>query len=100
MSQVTIQVLCVEAIDSITGLVIITNNHRILIDCGEGTQRLCIEHKIKLSKISAILFTDISPQRILGFPGYALLTLMIMMMFIIILMIVLQTTDRATIDSI
>jgi len=70
MSQVTIQVLCVEAIDSITGLVIITNNHRILIDCGEGTQRLCIEHKIKLSKISAILFTDISPQRILGFPGY------------------------------
>jgi ribonuclease Z len=69
MSQVTIQVLCVEAIDSITGLVIITNNHRILIDCGEGTQRLCIEHKIKLSKISAILFTDISPQRILGFPG-------------------------------
>ena len=69
MSQVSIQVLCVESIDSITSLIITTTNHRIIVNCGESIQRLCIEHKIKLSKVSAILITNFTPQSFLGLPG-------------------------------
>ena len=69
MSLVSIQVLCVESIDSISSLVITTTNHRIIVNCGESIQRLCIEHKVRLSKISAILITNFTPQSFLGLPG-------------------------------
>lgn len=70
----SLQVLCSTSVDSTACTVVTTESHRIIIDCGEGIQRLCVEHKIRLGKISAIMFTEFSPQACLGLPGkdYAL----------------------------
>lgn len=42
---------------------------RYLFNCGDGTQRLCMENKVKLSKLSGIFFSSLSPKKIGGFPG-------------------------------
>jgi ribonuclease BN (tRNA processing enzyme) len=65
----SIQVLCIDTIDSISCVVLSTESHRVIINCCEGAQRLCVEHNIRLGKISAILFTESSPQCIFGLPG-------------------------------
>ncbi|RYH17020.1 hypothetical protein EON65_29215 [archaeon] len=43
--------------------------NRILINVGDGTQRLCQEHRIKLASISTIIITSLAPHNISGFPG-------------------------------
>ena len=45
---------------------------RVLINCGDSTQRFCSEHKLKLSKVSAILITSLAPRNISGLPGVIL----------------------------
>lgn len=65
----SLQVLCADNVDSTACTVVATDSYRILINCGEGVQRLCVEHKIRLGKISAILFTEFSPKTCLGLPG-------------------------------
>lgn len=69
----SLQVLCTDSVDSTACAVVATDSHRVLINCGEGVQRLCVEHKVRLGKISALLFTEFSPQCCLGLPGNALL---------------------------
>lgn len=49
---ISIQILCVDTIDSSPCIVVTTDNQRFLFDVGEGIQRLSIEHKIKLGKIN------------------------------------------------
>jgi len=43
-----------------------------LFNCGEGTQRFCIQHKIKLGKISNVFFTRTSYDAMGGMPGLML----------------------------
>lgn len=43
--------------------------NRILINVGDGTQRLCQDHRIKLASISTIVITSLAPHNISGFPG-------------------------------
>lgn len=43
-----------------------------LFNCGEGTQRFCIQHKIKLGKISNVFFTRLSYNAMGGLPGLML----------------------------
>ncbi|XP_024515118.1 tRNAse Z TRZ4, mitochondrial isoform X1 [Selaginella moellendorffii] len=50
------------------------DNKRFIFNAGEGMQRFCVEHKIKLSKIDHILFTRVCSETCGGLPG-ALLTL-------------------------
>lgn len=38
--------------------------HRILINAGEGTQRICVEHKIRVSKVSEPPWR--TPRKLLG----------------------------------
>lgn len=45
---------------------------RYLFNCGEGTQRLAHEHKMKLSKLEHIFVTHSSWNNIGGLPGVAL----------------------------
>lgn len=47
-------------------------NCRYLFNCGEGTQRLAHEHKMKLSKIEHIFITQPIWKNIGGLPGIAL----------------------------
>jgi ribonuclease BN (tRNA processing enzyme) len=46
--------------------------NRYLFNCGEGTQRLAHEHKMKLSKLEHIFVTYPSWENIGGLPGVAL----------------------------
>lgn len=43
--------------------------NRILLNVGDGTQRFCQEHRIKLSSVSTIIITSLAPHNISGFPG-------------------------------
>jgi hypothetical protein len=47
-------------------------SNRILINCGDSTQRICSENRIKLSNISLILLSSLSPHNISGLPGLLL----------------------------
>ena len=58
-----------ETLDSEACLYISTENENILFDVGEGTQRLCVEHRMRLSKLSKIFLTRVNPNTIGGIPG-------------------------------
>lgn len=45
---------------------------RYLFNCGEGTQRLAHEHKMRLSKLEHVFITHSSWSNIGGLPGLAL----------------------------
>ena len=45
---------------------------RYIFNCGEGTQRIINEHKMKLTKINNIFFTRTSWKYIGGLPGMAM----------------------------
>ncbi|KAL6054622.1 TRNase Z endonuclease [Balamuthia mandrillaris] len=60
--------------DTTPSLLIFFDQRRYLFNCGEGTQRFCIEHKVRLKKISHIFLTKLSWDFTGGIPG-ALLTL-------------------------
>ncbi|CAK9291320.1 unnamed protein product [Gordionus sp. m RMFG-2023] len=49
-----------------------TNSYRYLFNIGEGAQRLIIEHKCKLSKLSGIFITHSSWDNMGGLPGILL----------------------------
>ncbi|CAN0399139.1 unnamed protein product, partial [Hapterophycus canaliculatus] len=42
---------------------------RFLFNVGEGTQRLCTEHRIRLSKAEHAFFTNLSTDTLGGLPG-------------------------------
>ena len=42
---------------------------RFLFDCGEGTQRLCTEHKVRLQKVEGIYLTEAKTETLFGLPG-------------------------------
>ena len=45
-----------------------------MINVGDGAQRLCTEHKVRLKKLKRILVTNIEPETIGGMPGLLLTT--------------------------
>jgi len=48
---------------------IVRGGERILVDCGEGTQRQLLRSSVGLHAISAILITHIHADHVLGLPG-------------------------------
>lgn len=69
---VNLQVLGSGAKGAPTSLYLFTDQSRYLFNCGEGTQRLAHEHKMKLSKLEHIFVTYASWKNIGGLPGVAL----------------------------
>lgn len=67
-----IQLLSVDAIDSRPCIAVSCQNQRFLFDVGEGTQRLCVEHRVRLGRISAVMITSQDHSRYLGLPGFCL----------------------------
>ncbi|XP_015363613.1 PREDICTED: ribonuclease Z, mitochondrial isoform X1 [Diuraphis noxia] len=53
-------------------LYLFTDHSRYLFNCGEGTQRLAHEHKMKLSKLEHVFITHSNWLNIGGLPGLAL----------------------------
>ena len=53
---VYLKVLGTETGDSTPSVIVGFADRKYLFDCGEGLQRFCIEHKIKLKRIVEIIF--------------------------------------------
>lgn len=67
-----LQIISVDHVDSSPSLLLITENNRYLFDAGEGTQRLAVEHRIRLGKLQSIFITRLHPNHIGGIPGMCL----------------------------
>lgn len=61
-----------DNVDAPPSLYIFFEHQRYLINVGEGTQRFCLEHKIRLSKVNRIFFTQQTWERTGGLPGMLL----------------------------
>jgi len=58
--------------NSSPSIFLVMNDRRFLFNCGEGVQRLCIEHKIRLKKIERIFLTRLHSDAFGGVPGMML----------------------------
>ena len=72
--QMDVQILRVTSLgESCSSCIVIdSTNCRYLFNVPEGTQRLCSEMKIRLSKLSHVYLTDVSPFSVGGLPGLIL----------------------------
>ncbi|CAH0564098.1 unnamed protein product [Brassicogethes aeneus] len=70
--RVTLQVLGTGAKGAPRALYVFSDQSRYLFNCGEGTQRLAHEHKMKLAKLEHIFVTQPVWKNIGGLPGTAL----------------------------
>ncbi|KAK5641003.1 hypothetical protein RI129_009550 [Pyrocoelia pectoralis] len=70
--RITLQVLGTGAVGAPRSLYVFSDQSRYLFNCGEGTQRLAHEHKMKLSKLEHIFITQSTWSNIGGLPGTAL----------------------------
>ncbi|CAN7992883.1 unnamed protein product [Ixodes hexagonus] len=71
-SEITLCVLGNGGPGNPRSLYVITDQSRYMFNCGEGTQRLAHEHKMKLSKLENIFFTHNAWSNLGGLPGMAL----------------------------
>jgi ribonuclease Z len=67
--KIYIQILGTETGDSTPGILVFFDQKRYLFNCGEGTQRFCIEHKVRLARVDHIFVTQLSWDYIGGIPG-------------------------------
>ncbi|KAK4874327.1 hypothetical protein RN001_013687 [Aquatica leii] len=70
--RITLQVLGTGAMGAPRSLYVFSDQSRYLFNCGEGTQRLAHEHKMKLAKLEHIFVTQSTWNNIGGLPGTAL----------------------------
>ena len=70
--MVSIRILSIDSIDSSPCVAVITDNSRFLFNVGEGIQRLCVEYRIKVTKIDTLFITKFCPSNISGIPGLSL----------------------------
>ena len=71
-ANVNLQVLGTGDRGAPRSLFVYTDHTKYLFNCGEGSQRLAHEHKLKLSKLEHLFFTTNSWENVGGVPGVAL----------------------------
>ncbi|KAF9396722.1 Zinc phosphodiesterase ELAC protein 2 [Podila verticillata] len=67
-----LQVLSTGTADCSPSIILHFDSQRYMINCGEGTQRLCMESKLRFSKLQTILFTRNHWECFGGVPGMLL----------------------------
>ena len=67
-----VQLLSVSGPSSSTCIVVTTSLRKFIVDVPEGTQRLCIEHRVRLGKIDCVCLTRLGAETVCGLPGYVL----------------------------
>lgn len=70
--MVSLQVLSLDSKDASPCIVVTTDSLRLMFDVGEGTQRLALEHGVRLSKLEGIFLTRLSSETVCGLPGMVL----------------------------
>ena len=53
-------------------ILLFTDSHRYLFNCGESLQRVCGEHKVRLSRVRDIFLTRCTWENLGGLPGFAI----------------------------
>ncbi|XP_047213914.1 zinc phosphodiesterase ELAC protein 2-like isoform X1 [Girardinichthys multiradiatus] len=71
-STVYVQVVGAGSRDSPASLYVFSEFNRYLFNCGEGTQRLMQEHKLKAARLDNILLTRLSWENVGGLSGMIL----------------------------
>lgn len=67
--KVFAQLLGTATGDMTPSLLLFFDTQRYLFDCGESTQRLCTERKVRLGKLDRIFVSDVTPDTVGGLPG-------------------------------
>eukprot|EP00639_Heterosigma_akashiwo_P016397 CAMPEP_0206392696 /NCGR_PEP_ID=MMETSP0294-20121207/20150_1 /ASSEMBLY_ACC=CAM_ASM_000327 /TAXON_ID=39354 /ORGANISM="Heterosigma akashiwo, Strain CCMP2393" /LENGTH=217 /DNA_ID=CAMNT_0053845899 /DNA_START=62 /DNA_END=711 /DNA_ORIENTATION=+ len=70
--SIYVQVVSVASDDSSPSLLLSTDKHKYMFNVGEGTQRLCTEHKLRVARVDRILLTEIKNESVGGLPGLIL----------------------------
>ena len=67
--RIAVQVVAVAGGDSSPALLVTTESHRYLFNAGEGLQRFCMEHRVRLSRVDGIFVTRVCNETMGGLPG-------------------------------
>lgn len=67
-----IHVLSVAAFGATPALHVFFDKKRYLFNCGEGTQRICTENRVRLSRLSRLFVGQLASRCIGGIPGLSL----------------------------
>jgi ribonuclease BN (tRNA processing enzyme) len=67
-----VQVVGLATGDSVPAVVVGTEGSRYLFNAGEGLQRFCTEHRVRLVKVDGIFFSAVDTERLGGLPGMLL----------------------------
>jgi len=65
-------VVGVDCVDAKPSVMLVCDDMSYLFNCGEGTQRLCEEYRIKLPKLGHVFLSHLDWRMIGGFPGLLL----------------------------
>uniref|UniRef100_A0A1A8F007 Zinc phosphodiesterase ELAC protein 2 n=3 Tax=Nothobranchius korthausae TaxID=1143690 RepID=A0A1A8F007_9TELE len=71
-ASVYVQVIGAGSRDNAAGIYVFSDFNRYLFNCGEGTQRLMQEHKLKASQLDNIFLTRLSWENVGGLSGMIL----------------------------
>ncbi|KAG3025723.1 hypothetical protein PC121_g7047 [Phytophthora cactorum] len=69
---VQVQVLSVQSVETTPSLLLSTETRRFLFNVGDGTQRLCMEHHVRLAKLQRVFLTELRSHTVGGLPGMVL----------------------------
>jgi len=69
MGKVYMQIIGTATGDTSPGLLLFFENKRYLFNFGEGMQRFCMEHKVRLSRVNDIFVSRITTDSVGGLPG-------------------------------
>lgn len=61
-----------DTADTVPSVLLFFEHQRLLFNAGEGFQRFCTQHKVKMTKLSSVLATRMSTEALGGVPGTAL----------------------------
>ncbi|KAJ3003197.1 Zinc phosphodiesterase ELAC protein 2, partial [Thoreauomyces humboldtii] len=67
-----LQVLGTDTLDASPSVMLHFDSQRYVFNCGEGTQRFCHEHKVRLAKVDKIFMTRVAWDCVGGLPGMLL----------------------------
>ena len=57
---------------TVPSVLLFFDRHRYLFNAGEGFQRFCVEHKVRLTKVTSVLATRVTTEATGGLPGMLL----------------------------
>jgi ribonuclease Z len=67
-----LQIISCETADSSPSILVATENERFLFNSGDGSQRLCCEHRVRLAKMENVFLTHVGADATGGLPGMLL----------------------------